>query len=378
MNHCDYWRVIFLFFAVLSMGNAEVVRAPLVQATWHNQTSKTECLLQQVIPEYGAIGFRQQAGYDLQFFYHSGYGLPAIEKASFFIASAPWRHEPVYRRDYPVFQNDRSAVYVNVAAADAALDALLEGQSAVFQIIAAGEYFYITALPIGLNAYLPQFQACLKALPPFNKKQLQGVIFFHPARTQPGDGDLKRLQHITRYLQEFKNTKVVIGDETYAVTKTDKKVFERRARHIKQALIKFGTPANRIVIRMAASSSGKNTLLLRVFGPDGLMRYYYRKRSTRLSFTERRRLDKLAEYVSQFYKTGHIIISSHTDSKGRRADNLKVSQKRGDVVKQYLVARGIPASRIIVKAYGESRPVKSNRYPPGRAMNRRVEIRFRP
>ncbi len=377
MKHC-HWRVIFLFFAVLSTGNATVVSGPLIQAAWHNQASKTICLFQQVIPEYGAVGFQQQAGYELQFFYHPSYGFPAIEKASFYITSAPWRDEPVYRHDYPVFQNDASAVFVNAAGANAALDALLKGQSAVFQIIAAEEYFYITALPIDLNRYLPKFQACREALLPFNKNQLQGVIFFHPAHIQPGVEDLKRLQHIARYLQEFKNTKVVISNETYAVTKADKKVFEKRAQHIKQALIKFGVPAGRVVIRVAASSSGKNTLLLRVFGPDGLMRYYYRKRSTRLSSKERRRLDKLAEYVNQFYKTGRIIISSHTDSKGRRADNLKVSQKRGEVVKQYLIARGIPAARIVVKAYGESRPVKSNRYPPGRAMNRRVEIRFMP
>lgn len=69
-----------------------------------------------------------------------------------------------------------------------------------------------------------------------------------------------------------------------------------------------------------------------------------------------------------------IRIEGHTDSVGSEAYNLKLSQKRADAVKAYLVAHGIAASRLTTLGMGEAQPVASNNTAEGRYQNRRVEF----
>lgn len=71
-----------------------------------------------------------------------------------------------------------------------------------------------------------------------------------------------------------------------------------------------------------------------------------------------------------------LEVGGHTDSKGSDAYNLKLSQRRADAVKAYLVSKGANAGNITAKGYGESRPISSNDSPEGRADNRRVEFRL--
>ncbi|MBI3784602.1 MAG: OmpA family protein [Deltaproteobacteria bacterium] len=70
-----------------------------------------------------------------------------------------------------------------------------------------------------------------------------------------------------------------------------------------------------------------------------------------------------------------VIVEGHTDSKGSDAYNEKLSKRRADAVRQYLVKHGIPSNRITAEGFGESRPVASNDTDDGRAENRRVELR---
>ena len=69
-----------------------------------------------------------------------------------------------------------------------------------------------------------------------------------------------------------------------------------------------------------------------------------------------------------------VIVEGHTDSVGTDAYNQKLSHRRADAVRQYLVKHGIAANRITTEGLGESRPVASNDTPDGRAQNRRVEL----
>ncbi|MCX7061648.1 MAG: OmpA family protein [Nevskia sp.] len=71
-----------------------------------------------------------------------------------------------------------------------------------------------------------------------------------------------------------------------------------------------------------------------------------------------------------------LEVGGHTDSLGSDAYNLKLSQKRADAVKAYLVSKGVPAENVTAKGYGESRPISSNESPEGRTDNRRVEFRL--
>jgi len=70
-----------------------------------------------------------------------------------------------------------------------------------------------------------------------------------------------------------------------------------------------------------------------------------------------------------------VTIEGHTDNIQRAAGNNQVlSQKRADVIKQYLVNKGIAAGRLTSVGYGDTRPIADNNTAAGRTMNRRVEI----
>jgi OOP family OmpA-OmpF porin len=69
-----------------------------------------------------------------------------------------------------------------------------------------------------------------------------------------------------------------------------------------------------------------------------------------------------------------IIAVGHTDSIGSDAYNQKLSVKRSESVKAYLVSKGVEKNRVYTEGKGEKQPVADNKTDEGRAKNRRVEI----
>jgi len=69
-----------------------------------------------------------------------------------------------------------------------------------------------------------------------------------------------------------------------------------------------------------------------------------------------------------------IRIEGHTDSRGEESDNLDLSQRRADAVRDFLIAKGIRSTRITARGYGETEAVASNATTAGRQENRRVEV----
>jgi adhesin transport system outer membrane protein len=69
-----------------------------------------------------------------------------------------------------------------------------------------------------------------------------------------------------------------------------------------------------------------------------------------------------------------VIAVGHTDGVGTAAYNQRLSERRAEAVKAYLVSNGIPAERIRTEGRGLTEPVASNATPQGRAQNRRVEV----
>jgi outer membrane protein OmpA-like peptidoglycan-associated protein len=69
-----------------------------------------------------------------------------------------------------------------------------------------------------------------------------------------------------------------------------------------------------------------------------------------------------------------VSVEGHTDNKGAEKANETLSRRRAESVKRWLVARGIPATRLEVRGFGETRPIDTNDTPEGRAANRRVEF----
>jgi OOP family OmpA-OmpF porin len=69
-----------------------------------------------------------------------------------------------------------------------------------------------------------------------------------------------------------------------------------------------------------------------------------------------------------------IIAVGHTDSVGTDAYNQRLSVRRAEAVKAYLVSKGIEKNRVYTEGKGEKQPVADNKTADGRAKNRRVEI----
>ncbi|MFW6050497.1 MAG: OmpA family protein [Myxococcota bacterium] len=85
-------------------------------------------------------------------------------------------------------------------------------------------------------------------------------------------------------------------------------------------------------------------------------------------------LDTVTQVLND-YPEIRIEVQGHTDSRGSDRYNQRLSEQRANAVRQYLIEKGIEASRLVSKGYGESQPIESNRTAAGRAANRRVEFK---
>jgi outer membrane protein OmpA-like peptidoglycan-associated protein len=74
-----------------------------------------------------------------------------------------------------------------------------------------------------------------------------------------------------------------------------------------------------------------------------------------------------------FFPDITVEIGGHTDNKGGKKYNQKLSEQRAQSVKDWLVAHGVAANRTTVKGYGMDKPIASNKTEDGRAKNRRIE-----
>ncbi len=94
-------------------------------------------------------------------------------------------------------------------------------------------------------------------------------------------------------------------------------------------------------------------------------------------------LEPLVESLtSSKYDEFTVELSGHTDSDPLRAtakvymDNHDLAAKRANSVRRFLIAKGVPAGRIYLSAWGETRSLASETSKEGKAQNRRVEIRL--
>jgi outer membrane protein OmpA-like peptidoglycan-associated protein len=86
-------------------------------------------------------------------------------------------------------------------------------------------------------------------------------------------------------------------------------------------------------------------------------------------------LDILANTMKGYPKS-RWEINGYTDSTGIDKQNLEISKKAAQTVADYLIGKGVNPQMLNVKGYGERNPIFSNDFSEGRALNRRVEIKY--
>ena len=94
-----------------------------------------------------------------------------------------------------------------------------------------------------------------------------------------------------------------------------------------------------------------------------------------LTATASRILDSVAAGLNG-QKNVKIEIDGYTDSTGTAAYNMTLSQQRAEAVRQYLIGKGIDSARMTTQGFGDTKPLDSNKSEPGRAANRRVELKI--
>ncbi len=88
-------------------------------------------------------------------------------------------------------------------------------------------------------------------------------------------------------------------------------------------------------------------------------------------------LDRLAGIV-KVCPQARINIAGHTDSEGEIERNQGLSERRAKAVADYLVGKGVDATRLVTEGFGEARPIAPNDTPEGMRQNRRIEFNVAP
>jgi len=105
---------------------------------------------------------------------------------------------------------------------------------------------------------------------------------------------------------------------------------------------------------------------------DTILRYQFG--SDKLTKASQKRMAQITQYLTLDPKLELVLVDAYTDSYGGRDTNRKMSEKRANKIKDYLVKSGVEPTRIDSQGYGEKRHVASNQTVLGRAENRRVVI----
>ena len=86
-------------------------------------------------------------------------------------------------------------------------------------------------------------------------------------------------------------------------------------------------------------------------------------------------LDEFGKALKFGLAGGVFMVAGHTDSQGSESYNQDLSERRANSVANYLMVRhGIKSNRLIMKGYGETKPIASNDSEKGQSVNRRVEF----
>ncbi len=173
-----------------------------------------------------------------------------------------------------------------------------------------------------------------------------------------------------------------------------------RANNIKQVLTKMGVSASQLATAgtllgagytfkdvmyngvnfsfdKAADFSGRLAAIKsRLLGKPLTLYFPSGKQEVNLSAQQRKDFSDMVFYLDNVAKSS-LEVSGHTDNVGNAAGNKRLSRKRAEFVRDYLVGNGLSRNRLSANGFGPDKPIASNDTDDGKAKNRRVEVTLR-
>lgn len=105
----------------------------------------------------------------------------------------------------------------------------------------------------------------------------------------------------------------------------------------------------------------------------GLEPVFFAQSTTDILPESQASLDVLVRYLTQ--RPGAVVeLAGHTDNQGDFDQNVALSRQRAEIVKNYVLGKGVKPEQIRTRGYGGTRPVATNNYEKTRLLNRRVEV----
>lgn len=175
----DSIRFFFCLLAFYNMtATADFYEVPMLDAGWEMVSDNDVCYLKQKIPNYGNAEFIHRSGAQLQFSIQELRVKPYIIKADLAALPAPWMHGETERQILPVYLDrpnpvrDFSRLSVYGDAAEAMIDALLQGHSPTFTYVRAAtdldmHEIRVAVSPIKFQEVYDEFARCRTKLVPY-------------------------------------------------------------------------------------------------------------------------------------------------------------------------------------------------------------------
>lgn len=379
-NSLSVCGVLLTAFVFSHSAFAQTYKAPMTDSQWNFSGNRVACQIDHAIPKYGVASFQQRSGERVDFILKAEAYVPPIHMAM--LSSVP----PVWMHDTPALKlgkakGDVKKLVVKADLAERMLQELANGRfpHVSYQAKPLKTKVNVTISSINFLDALSQFEACRKELLPFSREDVhQELSLFTRGTSMITHKNRKLLTKASQYVKEAgpdQRIDLISGTDEFSV-KAGRAMHDKREKKVRKFLIESGLPEDKVVALddPEALDTPARSVRLKIAGPEPFQQIYFKEGSMFLNKRDHAKLDFMLDYIQRQQPKAKLMLKGHTDSSGSRQGNIIVSKKRMAVIKKYLVSKGINASRIITKAYGESRPATTNRYPGGRQLNRRVEI----
>ena len=357
---------------------SKTYQAPVTDSQWQFSGNRVACRLAHTVPQYGVGVFDQRSGEQITFTLRAEAYVPPIQTAMLTSVPPRWMHD-VPSLKLASVKGSAKEVSVNSQASERMLQELSNGKFPQFSYKSSVGKVKVAISSINFLDAMSQFEACRENLLPYSRSDVhQQLSLFTQRSALVTHKNRKLLNKASTYIKEAGDTEridLVSGTEGFSV-KDGRRIFDKRIQSIREHLIQAGLEENRVLALAdpEALDTPEGSVRLKVAGPEPFRQIYFNSGSTKLNERDHAKLDFMLKYIQLQNPKGKLLLKGHTDSKGSRFANIKVSKTRLSVIKKYLISKGVKPNQILTKAYGESRPTTTNRYPGGRQLNRRVEI----